>query len=487
MSSTLPKDGHALIAGATRTGKSRLVAYQVVRSFIADQPLCYIDPKGETYDDLLMILATMDKGKELWEKYKHRIILINPVGAGNVVVPYNAIAPLTPFASSNPDYTALLANSIVSHIRRQSGFEMAEANRMQNIMSAAIGLLVEGGKGELTLAELPFLFVTESAKDDDAINPFTARLLKSCKHYGTLSFWNQQWKHWTGNARRDWVQSTEGRIFQYLFDSRLLYSVCGVQTAVLDFSRLVEEGYWIFVKLPYQLMSDTVTMLMGNLLVSKLFYACMQGSSPDRPYRVILDEARFFNSGPLDVIMDTAGAYKLWLTLVVQNLDQMARSTDGRFDYRLRDSILGNCRYFAVFNDHPDSELFGRMMFPLTGQIAIGTRGSGDLEYLPVQAEENIYQRRFMELGYREVILYDKFTREEPRVWMTPDVEVAAVDRARVDYLETEQMKLIGHPALSVHQEIVQRHEKLCAEIGVGDGVAKSPVSQIKPPTFGGL
>lgn len=40
--------GHELIAGQTRSGKSRLVAYKIIRSFLADEPLCYIDPKGET-------------------------------------------------------------------------------------------------------------------------------------------------------------------------------------------------------------------------------------------------------------------------------------------------------------------------------------------------------------------------------------------------------------------------------------------------------
>lgn len=488
----LAEPGHELVAGATRTGKSRFVLYKIVRSLLANRPLCYIDPKGETYEALLALLSTTEKGQQLWESLKHRIILVNPVSASNTIMGFNALSPLAPFANATPDYTALLANSIVSHIRKQSGFEMAEANRMQNIMSAAIGLLVEGGGGKMTLAELPLLFVHTQHREKgktvrDDLNPLVARLLRNVSHYGTLSFWQHQWANWTTQARKEWVQSTEGRIFQYLFDQRLLYSVCAVQTASLDLARIVRDGYWLFVKLPYQLVSDTVTMLLGNLLVSKLFYACMQREAEDGTYRLILDEARFFNSGPLEMIMDTAGAYNLWLTLVVQNLEQMALLSDGRYDYRLRDSIVTNCRYFTVFNDATDSELFARLMYPVTGQIAMGTRANGDYEYLPVTAEQNYHQRKFMDLNFREVILYDKMSGQEPQVWVTPDVPIRLPERSQLDYFEGEHLRLLGYPAMTVHEEISNRQKELYEEIVAGSDQIEEQRRQITPPMFGGL
>jgi type IV secretory pathway TraG/TraD family ATPase VirD4 len=157
-------------------------------------------------------------------------------------------------------------------------------------------------------------------------NPFVRALLPEVSHHGTRSFWQEQWPTWTANARREWVQSTEGRIFQYLFDERLLMSVCAAEHNDLDFRRLIADGYWLFVNLPYALLSDTITTLMGNLIATRLFYAAMQRPPGSAPYRLILDEARFFNSGPRDVILETARAYNLWLTLVVQSLDQMCRS-----------------------------------------------------------------------------------------------------------------------------------------------------------------
>jgi len=468
--------GHEIIAGTIGMGKSYWVLYKIVKSFFYDRPCCYIDPKGDTYRSLLAFFATTRQGQEIWELYKHRIVLMSPVSPSDWIVGFNAIEPMGEFLYANPDRVALLANSLVSHIRRQSGFEIAEANRMQNVMSAAIGLLVEGGKGKLTLAELPLLFVPtylEDGKRMDTYNPFVQRLLSNVTHHGTLSFWRDQWPTWTGNARREWVQSTEGRIFQYLFDERLLLTVCTVENAVLDFRELVDDGYWLFANIPYQLLSDTITMLLGNMLITKIFYACMQRPPGERQYRLILDEARFFNTGPLDVIFETSRAYNLWLTLVVQSLDQMARVREGGFDYRLRETAINNARYFSVFHDVADSELFAKLMFPVTGQVTTGVRMSGDPEYLPVAAEQDEHMRRFHRLRHREMVFYDKLSGEPPTVWRTPEVVMGEVEQRKLDLFEAEHMRVIGRPASEIRREVRERQEQLRRLLGSEGRVAR--------------
>jgi hypothetical protein len=462
------KDCHALVVGRTQYGKSRMVGWQIVHSFDEDnpKPLCYLDPKGSTYD-LVQALFLSPKGRVIWERYKDRILFVNPMAVGKSVLGFNALSPLGKLDHADPDYVALLANSIVSHIRRQSGFEMNEANRMQNIMSAAIGLLAEGGAGKLTLAELPLLFVPAKPTGkpvDDGINPFTRRLLKNTQHYGTRSFWLHQWSNWSSTARREWVQSTEGRIYSYLFNQKVLYTTCAVESAVLDWDKIVNEGYWVFVKIPAQLMDESMTMMIGNLIISKIFHACMQRSDKPYSYHLILDEARFFNSGPLQEIMDTAGEYQLWLTLVAQNLNQMCEMVDGRQDQRLRESILNNCGWIASFQNVPDAEALAQMMYPITGRIPSGLMANGNIEYLPVVAEENRNQRRFMDLKPREVLLYEK-DGSPPTWYYTAQVERPRVAPGALAFFETQHMRATGFPAELIHQEIVKRQEAIYKEI----------------------
>ena len=90
----LLKPGHELICGTIGMGKSYWVLYRIVNSLIHDRPCCYIDPKGDTYHDLLAFLATTSQGQELWQRRKERIILLNPLSPGGWLVGFNAIAPL---------------------------------------------------------------------------------------------------------------------------------------------------------------------------------------------------------------------------------------------------------------------------------------------------------------------------------------------------------------------------------------------------------
>ena len=481
--------GHEITSGTIGMGKSFWVLYRIIKSFILGKPCCYIDPKGDTYRNILNFFATTEQGQAIWQARRSRMILVNPVSRSRYVVGFNAIDPLTEFAHADPDRIALLANALVSHIRRQSGFEMAEANRMQNVMSGAVGLLTEGGQGELTLAELPLLFAPSNerarpSRSASVCNPFVESLLPRVTHHGTLSFWRDQWPTWPVSRRREWVQSTEGRIFQYLFDERLLLTTCTTHGS-LDFRRIVDDGYWLLVNAPYPLLSDTITTVLGNLIVTNIFYAAMQRPPGQGNYRVILDEARFLNTGPLEMILETSRAYSLWLTLVVQSLKQMTRMRDGAADHRLEETALNNCRYFSVFHNVADAEILADLMFPVTGRVPTGITAIGDFDWLLIAAEQDEHRRRFHSLRPREMIWFDKLSGRGPQVWRTPDVIMPPVDESAVSELENDQLAVTGAPITEIRAEIRDRQNSVLAMLSrdSSDGTTRRALPRV---TFGG-
>ena len=483
----LVESGHEIISGTIGMGKSYWTVYKIVMSMIYDRPCCYVDPKGDTYVNLLNFFASTTQGEALWDALGHRVLFLNPVSPSPHLVGFNALEPLAEFRGSDPDRLALLANSLVSHIRSQSGFEFAEANRLQNILAAAIGILAQGGDGDLTLAELPLLFDPSyrfegRKRVPETHNPFVRSLLAKVDHPGTRSFWLDQWPTWSANARREWVQSTEGRVFQHLFDQCLLMTVCTAQHATLDFRRLVDDGYWLFVNLPYPFLSDTVTTLLGNLIATRIFYACMQRPPGSRPYRLILDEARFFNSGPLDVILETARAYNLWLTLVVQSLDQMCRALGGRVDEHLKATALNNARYFSVFHNTADNETLARLMFPVTGRVIAGYNWHQHAyEYLPVPAEINAHERFFMDLGKRQVVLWDKLGGRPPQAWMTPDVIMDEPDYDALAAFEAQHLARTGALKTDILTEIAARQDRVRALFSADDRPPRRASDRISP------
>lgn len=466
------ESGHEVIAGTIGMGKSYLVAWKVVMSFVYGRPCCYIDPKGDTYRLILSWFANDEIGQAFYQRYRDRIFFINPVSATDRIVGFNAIAPLASLPAVTVDPIALLANSLTSHIRRESGFDMNEANRMQNIMSAAIATLVEGGGGRLSLSEIPLLFRQTYTEDyakngkgrrvADTYNPFTSALLSRLDNFGSQSFWRDQWANWNVNDRKEWTQSTLGRVFRFLVDSRVLFTTCTVENSRVDFSRLVTEGGWLFANIPYQYLTDSMTAVLGNFIISQIFLAAMQQGADKPPYRLILDEARFFNSGPLDVILETSRAYNLWLTLVVQSLDQMAQRRSGYMDWHLRDTALNTVRYFTMFhNSHPDDRhLLTDLMFPGIGDRGFEMRFN-EKPHQPARINKRRFlERGLMDLQQREVIMFDKF-KPKPEIWKTPDVLLGPASDEDLAAFEEQHLADSGVPSGVINQEIRDRQARI--------------------------
>jgi hypothetical protein len=445
----LVEPGHEIVSGTIGMGKSFWILWKIIQSFLCDRPCCYIDPRSDTYLHLLAFFHRTKLGRELWQRYQHRIIFLDLVSPADYAVAFNILEPMSGFFFANPDKIALLATSLVSHLKRELGWELGMANRMEAIMMAAIGLLVSAGS--YTLAEIPALFMQTKSEDGtpERFNPFTQKLLDKC-HHAARWFWDYQWANWSVNDRKEWTNSTNNQVFRYLFDERALVTTCASDNATLDFRRLIDNRCWLFVNIPYQYLSETITTLIGNMLITKIFYACMQ-REPTYDYRLILDEARFFNTGPLDVILETARAYRLWLTLVVQSLDQMARNREGRIDYRLKETALNNAKYLSVFHTISDAELFASLMVPLTGQIQSA-----------VEMDQNRW--RFMSLVKREVVLWDRDVRK-PQRWITPDVSLPEVSAEELMAFEAEHIKKTGRPIAQIRQEIATRQAEVQALI----------------------
>ena len=338
-------------------------------------------------------------------------------------------------------------------------------------------MLHRGGRGKYTLAELPFLFLQPSrgkgkGRYTPALNSFTQMLLDNTDHLGVRSFWLDQWSNWMGNSRRDWVQSTEGRIFQYIFDERAKMTTCTVENATLDLRQVVQDGYWLFVCLPSDMMSPIATTVIGNLIIGGIYHACQQCPPKGHSYRLILDEARFFNTAPLGEIMSMAGGFHLWLTLIVQSVQQLASMSDGRLDPSIIDAAVANARYWTSFQNFTDRELLAKMAFRLTGLVPKSIRRSGDLDYLSAAEELNRHERLFAELIERQVLMFDTLGSFPPRIWYTPEVIMDDVDQHRLNDFEARHLEATGRPASAIREEIEARHRRIRAMI---DEVEEKP------------
>lgn len=462
----MPETGHELIAGATGTGKSRYVELKIKASFEKDKPCAFIDPKGDSYWHILWWLTSTPDGQEAYQRNKHRILFFNPVTKADHILCFNALSPVAQLPYANIDTTAMVANSLVSHIRKQAGYDIGDATRMQNIMNAAIATLLEGGHGEYTLSEMPFLFSAfikqiSGKRVISTFNPFVEKLLPNLTHYATKLFWSHQWATWTQDARREWTQSTLGQVFHYLFDFNVQMSICSSKHARMDFDRVINDGYWVFAHLPEGILKDS-TIVLGNIIISRLFNSAMQRiSNNGNHYRVILDEAAHFNSGPLAEILAMARSHRLWLSLVVQSLGQMERTVNGDLQQKIEREVRQNVHYITTFRNVEDSVYFSQLMFPVTGRKEIPHDEYKRL--LPVPGEINMSQRRFHVLQDRQFIYYDKTKAVTPKACFVPPFYLSEIDWPRLLWFEQEHLRATGTPRVEIEREITGRYERIAA------------------------
>ena len=112
----------------------------------------------------------------------------------------------------------------------------------------------------------------------------------------------------------------------------------------------------------------------------------------------------------------------------------------------------------------------------------MGVRVSGDPMFLPVSAEQDRYERRFLNLGHRHVVLYDKLAGNQARVYKTPNVAIAKVPRGRLDMFESEHLRLTGRPAADIESEIRKRQSAVRSLLWPSKKRSEKPGPKFRSP-----
>jgi hypothetical protein len=478
--------GHSMTAGMTGAGKTYLFVDYFRQSFRRNIPIFLIDPKGDTVQAVETYLFFHPEGRKFYEKYKHKIIIVNPVSVSDQIVGWNGLSIPEDFPLVKVDSIALTADTVTTQLRKQSMFGEGEAMRMQTLLWASIGALIDGGEGRYTMREFSYVFKpTWNEKGKlELYNPFLKSLLERTQHDGVLDFWYNRWPGISSQDRMEWFQAAYNRVYQYYFDERVALTTCTIDNARLDFQKIADEGYWVLMNIPYKHLSEEKASLIGNFAILQYFYACLRRGQ-DAPKRYLfLEEAQFFTLAPLDRIMNLARSSNMFLHIIVQNIDQMLRSREGRVDEGLKKAIKGCVRYWNIFHNTEDANELADLMFSPAGEEQRGLRQSGDVDYYTPQGEENLYARLFKQLPKRQVILWDNLSGTRPFRWKTSTINLPKVPEEQVAMEEGKHLAspLVGGvPAKFIRDEREERKRKVEAMFQTATPTANSQQTRSTP------
>jgi hypothetical protein len=300
---TLPqrlRDRHTYVIGKSGAGKTTLLTWLVFQDLLDGQGMAFLTPEAETIaDDLLPHVPETRRGD---------VIYFNPADE-QCRFSFNPLH-LRP----GEDIDRKVEAVFTSITRLMKGGSSARINQ---ILRQAIYALVE--RPDTTLLDIPKLL--------DRGNPhYRKQIIANLDDPQTKRFWRDTYEGFPTNAHVPILT----RLARFIRPRRVRNVLCRREPG-LNFREIMDSGKILLCSLPDGLLGETVSELLGGLIMSELQLAAVSRADTPahkrRRFYVYLDEFHSF-TGHGDVsyekLLSRARKYRLPLTLAHQQTGQLS-------------------------------------------------------------------------------------------------------------------------------------------------------------------
>jgi hypothetical protein len=320
---------HQHILGSTGSGKSELMARQVLADAEAGRGLVVVDPKGDLITDILMRLPESVAGKVLLfdATSKARPPVLNPLEGKD---------------------TAAAVDNLVSIFSRV--YSSSWGPRTDDILRAGL-LTLRALPGTPLLTDLPTL-LTQSAFRERAVAQIHDDILRG--------FWDW-YDDLSGPSRAQVTAPLMNKLRGFLLRPFVRAALAGGPSTV-DMDAVLDGGV-LLVRIAKDALGTETAHLMGSIVVAATWQAATRRARIPQSRRhdagLYLDEAHNFLNLPyaLEDMLAESRAYRLSMTLAHQYLRQLPKE--------LEEGISTNARTKIIFTSSPeDARLLARHTEP---------------------------------------------------------------------------------------------------------------------------
>lgn len=297
---------HLHLIGSSGSGKSTLLLNLIRQDLEAGQGLCVIDPHGDLIDDVVLNVP------------EHRlkdVILFDPSDS-DFPIGFNIIQ-----AQSELEKT-ILASDLIATFRRMS---TSWGDVMDSVLANAILAFVESRRGG-TLFDLKRFLVEKEFRNE---------FLETVEDEAVRYFWQNEFPSLSGKPQSSIVI----RLDTFLRQKLIRNIVCQKEMR-LNFRAIMDNRKVLLIKLSQGLIGEENALLLGTLLVSKIYQTALtRQDTSERPYFwLYMDEFHNFITPSMEGILSGARKYNLGLILAHQEFRQLqSRSLE------VASSVLSNC------------------------------------------------------------------------------------------------------------------------------------------------
>ena len=319
---------HLRVCGPTGTGKTTLIAGQILADAAAGRGVVFIDPKGDAVTDLLARLPETVAGK---------VVLFDPGDARHPPPCLNVLQ-----GDGTGTDTDMIVNNVTGIFRRI--FAANWGPRTDDIFRAACLTLlgsVPPGSGLVTLADIPPLLGDDS---------YRRRLTAGIRDQVLRDFWDW-YEQLTPPTRAHSIAPLMNKLRAFLL-RKFASQAIAAGPSTFDMADVLDNGGLCLARLPKGILGEETAQLVGSFIVARTWQAAARRARLPETARpdagLYVDEAQNFLNlpYPLEDILAEARAYRLSVTMAHQNLAQLPAD--------LRQGISANARSQVIFAVSPE-------------------------------------------------------------------------------------------------------------------------------------
>lgn len=317
---------HTWLIGPTGTGKSTLLAHQVLDAARRGDGAVFLDPKGDAIEDVL---------RRLPEERASDVVVLDPVGERDHPVGLNLL-------ERGPGQDAAAVTEAIMGVLRDLFARNWGARTDDTLYN---GIFCAAAVNGTTLAELPRLYTSKEFR-----RPFVAAVADPF----IRDFWS--WFDGLSPAQRGTLLAPALNKLRPLLRPDLA-PIIGQRRSTIDLGRVLAERRLLLVRLPRD------GALFGSLLVARLWQAAqrrmnqLESRRPD--VLLAIDEVHSFlrTGADLGELLAMARGLRISLCVASQHLEQCPPE--------LRAALLANARTRVVFQaDETDGAALAKGFAP---------------------------------------------------------------------------------------------------------------------------
>lgn len=430
-----------LVTGGTGSGKTSFVASVFARALEHGYGIGLVDCKEGFFDSALRQVSAMAYRMESprRQQFIRSLAVINPFS--DALVPLN-ICKLLP--GTNPEIQAYdVCLSLSRLFSSDMGFQM------ENILRHLLLLLIEA---DLTLVEAP------EVMQDDLLRDI---LVSRSTNPAVKDFFLRAYPSVPSNSKFALLTR-----IQNLLLAENIKLMLGADD-LIDLKTILDRGQPLFMFFGKGSGApEEQVAVLASLVLQLLFQAAFNTKSGKRrPYQIILDEFFHLLDAPalekrFETALTTLRSFGVMISLVMHNFSQVSGA--------LRESILNNCDYTAVFRTHSrNAQFFGEFLPELDPEIVRETLKKTGRQPAKHEVRAQLMSR-LQQLPNRHCYFYDKQKPYRALLLRAPDVPtpeqaLGISEDALEDFIHKEGILLGGYalPKDELRRQIENRQRRL--------------------------